>query len=263
MISELKKHPNFTIISSIFLFYFIYDLWWVLNNSLPPTWDDSWHLMSSIQYYNILTHPTINIISDLVKVDWYYPPFYKFSTAFMYMLFGVSISTALMTNTIYFGILLISTYGIAKALFTPKTALISTILISLYPYTTNSHHIYLLDLGLTTMVALTIYTLLLTKSFSILKYSILFGIILGLAVLTKWTAIFFVAPPILYVAYKSFTTPTLCPSCGKPISINKCSNRCKKSARPHIPKVSNFLISSILSLVVASIWYIPNFEGAY
>jgi len=258
---ELKKRWDLVLIFALFLIYTIYDYFWIVRNTLPPTWDDAWHLMSSLNYYRILTNPSADMFEKLIHVDWYYPPFFKFSTAFFYMVFGTSITTALMTNVFYVGILLFSTYGIGKTLFNRETGVAAAIFVSMYPMVFNLQRVYLIDLSLTAMVTLSIYSLLLTKNFKDFRYSLIFGAILGITFLVKWTAVFFIAGPFIYIIYRSFfkvETPV----------TEKISKKRRKKLDSELSSIKNIqlkylILSSLVSILIASIWYLPNGEGAY
>lgn len=285
---ELKKRWDILIIFVLFSVFAIYDYSWIVRDTLPPRWDDAWHLMSSLNYYQILTNPSADMFEKLIHVDWYYPPFYKFSTAFLYMVFGTSITTAIMINVFYFGILLFSTYGIGKILFNRETGLLAAVLVSLYPIVFSYQRVYLLDLGLAVMVTLSIYLLLRTENFKSSRYSLAFGAVLGMSLLVKWTAVFFIAPPFMYTLYKSFFLKSkppaegVCEFCGKKISNkvsyatkNFCSVKCKKEwkqSRKEKPKetflfkdkrIINLIVASAAATIIAAIWYVPNGAGAY
>lgn len=258
--TELKKRWDILILSVLFIIFAAYDYIWIVNNNLPPTWDDAWHLMSSINYYRILVNPGFDMFDKLVHVDWYYPPFYKFSTAFLYMVFGVSIDTAIMTNIFYLGILIFSTYGIGKILFNRETGLLAAIIVSIYPAVFLYQHIYLLDLGLTAMVAFSCYLLLRTDNFTNRSYSIIFGAALGMTLLVKWTAVFFIMGPFIYTLYGSFkdTSPI-------PHKISKKQRRKHELEHTSLKnkKLQHLILTCITAALIASLWYVPNGAGAY
>lgn len=258
---ELKKRRDILIISALFIIYAVYDYLWITKNTLPPTWDDAWHLMSSLNYYRILTNPSFDMLEKLIHVDWYYPPFFKFSTAFLYMVFGTSITTALMTNVIYLGILLFSTYGIGKILFNRETRILAAAIVSMYPLVFNLQRIYLIDLALTSMITLSIYILLRTENFKNFRYSLILGAVLGMTLLTKWTAVFFIAGPFIYVLYLSFfKVDSLVPK-----KINNKQRKKIDSEKISIKKkqLMYVLLACFEAIFIASIWYIPNGAGAY
>ena len=197
------KRANLILLSIVSLVVVIYNTWWIYSNNLPPTWDDAWHLMSSMRYYFILTHPGLNMFEQMIQVDWYYPPFVKFSTAFVYMVLGVSVQSAIFTNIIYFLILFFSTYYIGCRLFNQETGVLAALLISLYPATQSMIKWYNLDFGMTSLIALSIALLLKSNGFKDTRYSILFGMVAGFSLLAKWTAAFFIAVPVLWSYYES------------------------------------------------------------
>jgi hypothetical protein len=104
-----------------------------------------------------------------------------------------------MINIVYFIILLIGVYFITKKVCNKKASLISIILLSLYPFIFGYSRIFMLDFPLTAVVALSICLLLYTDNFSNRKFSILFGISLGVGMLVKWTFIIFIFGPLCYV----------------------------------------------------------------
>ena len=244
-----ENRSDFVILTVLFLIYAIYDYIWLLKNSFPPGQDEAWHLMSSLYYYNILTSGSIgsilsiDTIQKIVNVEWYYPPFFKLFTAFVYIIVGsTSMTTAIMANVVFLGILLFSTYGIGKQLFGREVGLLAAIIVSIYSSVFAYETTYLIDFSLMAMITLSIYMLLCTKLFTDFRYSLAFGIIFGLTLLTKWTAIFFIIGPLVYTTYCSFDV-----------------NRKDDISR----KVIYIVLALISTVTIASIWYIPNGLTAY
>ncbi|MDD5472605.1 MAG: glycosyltransferase family 39 protein [Candidatus Methanoperedens sp.] len=272
----------------LFLLSALSDYIWLRLETEPPGWDEALHLTKSLQYYNILTNPGSDMISNLIQVDNYYPPFYHFSTVLTYFLFGTSMHAAISINIFYFGILLFSVYGIGKSLYNSETGLISVVLISLYPGIVGIRRFYLIEIALVATVALSVYLLLLSDHFKNRKYSIGFGIAFAISILTKWTAVFFIIGPLAFILYESFikngyffkkSMKNKCTYCGKEI-INKeityekglfCSSNCKnlwkKEQKKHINNRSNpginFLLMGAAALLLSLIWYAPHLSEVY
>jgi hypothetical protein len=266
----MSKRSEIIVISVLFSIFAIYNYWWLSKNSLPPSPDEAWHLMSSLYYYRIIVHflnypswDIVGMIEKLVNVEWYYPPFFKFSTAFLYMIFGTSIKVAILTNTIYLGILLFSTYGIGKILFdndndndndnSGRIGVLAAILVSMYPTIFGLQHYYLIDLSLIAMVTLSIYLLLCTRNFTSIRYSLIFGVILGLTLLVKWTAIFFIIGPIgciaVYIIYLLFFELT---------ENRRQFEVINKQIEVTRRQIIYLTFSIFVAIFIASIWYIPN-----
>jgi MFS family permease len=269
----------------LFLLGTFFDLIWLKLETVPPGWDEALHLTKSLEYYNILTNPGSGMISNLIQVDNYYPPFYHFSTIFSYFLFGTSVDAAISINIFYFGILLFSVYGISKYLHNKETGLLAAVFISLYPSMIGMRRFYLIEIALVATVALSIYLLLLSDHFKNRKYSIGFGIALAISILTKWTAVFFIIGPLAFVLYESFIkkpTKKNCTYCGKEI-INKetvhvhgkvsfCSSNCKKlwkkERKKHVNNARlnpwvNILLMGSAALLISLVWYAPHINEVY
>lgn len=225
----------------LFLISALSDYNWLSQENQPPSWDEALHLTKSLQYYNMLTALPPDIVSILINIDDYYPPFYHLSTTLTYSIFGTSMDSAIAINILYFLILLFSTYGIGKSLHSKQAGLIAAALISLFPVIVGMRRFYLIEPALISMVTLSIYLLLLTDHFKIRKYSLLFGTSVALALLTKWTAIFFIIGPLLAILYEYYKYRT-------------------ESAKPVI---INIILAVILTLSISLIWYYPHFSDVY
>lgn len=280
----------------LYLANVIYNYIWIVQDKKPPGWDDAAHLMLSLSYYQILANPGWDMIGKLVEVSSYYPPFYHFFTAFMYLLFGKSLDVALMTNSVFLGILLLSIFGIGKKIFNEETGLVAAVFISLYPSIFALERVYMLELPLVAMVALNVYFLLLTDHFKSLKFSIAFGFTTAIAILTKWTAVFFIIGPLFCIIHDTFSSITIeqriasrikfqriekvCQYCGKALKTNYiqhdgknfCSKECKKKWKlqskskknaSYFPRAVNLCLAILVSFIVASIWYIPHLNDVY
>jgi uncharacterized membrane protein len=160
-----------------------------------------------------------------------YPPLVRVLTIPFYAVFGRSTDTAVMVNGVFWIILIFSTYGIGKRIFSKNAGLLAAFLVSMYPITFGMSRQYFLDFALMAMVSLGVYTLLLTNSFTNKRNSVIFGIVFGLGMLTKWTFIFFIIGPLTYTMIK--------------IPIAK-----------HTSRYS--LHSLILATALTAAWYVPN-----
>lgn len=278
IIEFMKKdyHWAYALIITMVLANVVYDYHFLTKETAPQSWDQSRHLISSLSYYYILTSDLglSDKLSRMLAVDDYYPPFYHFSTVLMYSLFGdTHPGSAIMINAVYLGILVFSAYGIGKTLFSREVGLLTAFMVLMYPVTFDRQHEYMIELALIAFVSLSIYLLLRTEHFKRRIYSIGFGIAFGLSVLTKWTSLFFIIGPFIWISYESLV-PYLnkkskaCSFCGKAVEkpitdANKvfCSKHCrsayKKSPKPDAREQAliNLIIAGTVSLAVALPWY--------
>lgn len=281
ILDKAQKNKYLVAIILIFLLSALSDYMWLRHETEPPGWDESDHLTKSLEYYNILTNPGSGMISNLIQVDNYYPPFYHFSTALSYFLFGTSMHAAISINIFYFCILLFSVYGIGKYLYNKETGLLAAAFISLYPSMVGMRRYYLIEIALIATVALSIYLLLLSDHFRNKKYSIGFGIAFAVSILTKWTALFFIIGPLGLVLYESFikASKKICTYCGKEVTNKKftygkesfCSSNCKnlwkkgqkKNVRIGSTPGINVILMGAAVLFLSLIWYAPHISEVY
>lgn len=259
MLKEIRLSLMQKYIISFFLIIAMFDLWWIFKDHHMFTWDQAYHMMSSIRYERLLS--SFNF-SELSMVDWYYPPFFKMVSAFLYIIFGFSEDIALATNIIFIGILLGSIYGIGSKMHSQKAGVLAAVLVISYPIIFNQHLDYLLDVSLTAMIVLSFYLLLLSNNFSNYKYSILFGVVAGLSFLTKWTAFEYIGVFVGYTFLKILLTKFNFDDIKnkKPKLRQKAIEEFKDNKNRQITVLFFVLI---ISFIFSAWWYIPNGEKAF
>lgn len=198
------------IISAVNIYYI------TISDQEPPKWDEAVHLKDSFVYYNIISDPSqlsISVIKEiinksenypLIRPSGYYPPLVPIVTSLLYLMFGMSENTAVMSNAVFLLVLVFSVYGIGRILIDRTVGLFASLILLLSPIILQHSVIYYLDLPLTAMSALAVYTLLKTEYFTNTRYSFIAGICFGSGMLTKWTFLFFIAGPLTYLICKSY-----------------------------------------------------------
>jgi len=170
------------------------NLLWLSKEPRPPHWDMARHLGDSLIYLNTfqLSHPLLPI-----ETYTYYPPFTYWVTDLFYAFLGTGLWVAILSNAVFIAILAFASYGIGKSLWNRRIGLLSAIFVLTTPVMVSNFKEYMLDAPLTAMVALGLYLLIRTESFSRRRPSVLFGAACGLGLLTKWTFPFFLALPLV------------------------------------------------------------------
>jgi len=147
-----------------------------------------------------------------------------------------------MSNVIFLSILNFSVYKIGTLMFDRNIGLLASLLILLFPVILQHSIIYYLDLPLTALTALSLFTILKTDYFRDTKFSVIAGVCFGLGMLTKWTFLFFILGPLSYTIVKAFTI----------VSVEKGS----KSFFPQ-KSFKNIILFIILSIVIFGPYYFP------
>ena len=236
------------------------NIYYIVLDQEPQAWDQALHMTYSYIYYKLIS--TFHF-GQIIHVSNYYPPFFHLSSVPLYFMFGFSEDVAVYVNIIYYLILVFSVYNIAKYLWGREAGIVAAILVSFYPALIRLQREYLLDFALTSIVSLSIYFFMKSKNFNSIKYSILFGITLGLAQLLKWNAFIFILPIVAI----SLLPIMFCEYCGKLINggykvgmLKFCSKKHAKMYEVQCKgnRVLNALISFSLAFIIAAWWYIPN-----
>jgi len=186
-----------------FLYLVAANLTWIARDTRPPFWDMAIHQSSALRIYEAFANLGIRAIATLPSLTGSYPPLYQSIVAVFYAAFGRSVDAAQSANLFAIALLLVATYELGRTLLTPLAAAAAAVLVNFYPYLAWLSRETLIDYWLTTMVALAIWMLVRTNEFSDRQRSLVFGVVCGLGMLTKWTFIFFVALPALWYARKN------------------------------------------------------------
>jgi len=144
-------------------------------------------------------------------------------------------------NIVYIVIALIGVYLIAKKTSDEKSALLSVLFISLYPAIYGLSRMFILEFGEMAFLCVSIALLVHTEYFRIRKYSVLFGIISGVGMLTQEPFITFLIGPLLYVVAMAFVSGLKEGRGGALVS-----------------RFTNICISMVLLLAISGNYYLLN-----
>lgn len=229
------KKTHFLIIAGLFLLYGITNYFWLLQNKLL-SYDEGIHLWTSLRFVRAFIQPAHNILYELFHANTtHWPPLFYFIAGLFNLVFGASYVASVMTNMLFFFLLIVSLYLIGKKIYTPEIGILSSVIVSLYPIVYGHSRLFQLDFALTAVVTFSIYCLISTDRFKNLRWSIIFAVSAGLGMLIKWSYLFFVGPLFLY------------------ISISALRDINKKEALNRAGKV--FLVLSI-ALLTGPAWYL-------
>ncbi len=221
--SSFNRFYRLGILGIIWLLGGISDRLWLNIDRSVPAWDQADYLNGVLNYWNALQQP------EWFNFDWWrsfwllsnkIPPLHYIITAPFFNLFGTTADAAMLVMILYSAILLTSVYGLGVILFNPTIGLwaagICQLLPGLYYYRLE----FLLDYPLTAMVTASFWLLTVWNVYRLIssngcsrtaltgfnRYhfrgwicSLLFGVSLGLALMLKQTALFFLFLPILWV----------------------------------------------------------------
>ncbi|MFC1666684.1 ArnT family glycosyltransferase [Candidatus Omnitrophota bacterium] len=226
----------------------IISLFHIVNNSIVlhqdqsvPVYDRASHILSGYEIYkdyNIVSpHGLQKAYSYFYNIaGGYYPPFFYLTSAPLFYLVALNSDFALYANILYLFILMFSVYGIGKNLYDSKVGVLSAFVVSMFPGIFAFSRVAFLELPLTAMVTLSIFLLLSTEHFRKRWLSFLFGLSIGLGMLTKWSFVVYVIGVLVYYVF---------------ISIKDNPEDRKKF-------LLNISLALFIAFIVSAPWYIAN-----
>src|SRR2546425_637045 len=175
----------------------------------PPGWDQSVHLRDSLVYERILRHPSM--LADgvfgailhgsedfpLLTPSGYYPPLVPGITALLYRVAGRSYETAMATQVLFLVLLVFGTWALGNRLLGAPVGLAAGLMLLAAPGIRLNAEEYMLDLPLASMVVVSVWALLASDGFARRDRSLVFGVLAGAGMLTKWTFFLFLAQPVV------------------------------------------------------------------
>ena len=196
------------VIAAVTMFWFSFDYHF-------PNQDEAEHIMNSIAAKDLLRHChplSSHWWHQVLSINCYYPPAAYLVNGFFLLLFGTSRFTEQLSLTFFTGLMTVSIYGIVRLLSGGRlAACISACCIALYPLIIKLSHSFFLDLPEVAMTALALMTLLWWSQSPVPKWrrTILTGVIIGLACLTKQLVAAYLLPVALYflVVYSGLAYP--------------------------------------------------------
>lgn len=216
---------------------------WLRTNVVILAWDRPRHLIESLVYNDILRQVTLRSMFEAWTHSGYYPPLFHWAMVGFYKVFGVSMDVAAAVNTLFLIVLLVAAYGIGRRIGGKGVGLLCAFLTSTLPMIFAMSRYTYIEFSLTAMVALSIWLLLLSEGFGHRTYSLLFGLSVGLGLLTKWTYVLFVFPALVVVLLRA----------GLWSELSKGLRSLRLDARW-------VAIAATSAIVLTLVWYVPNLD---
>ncbi|NEP25135.1 MAG: phospholipid carrier-dependent glycosyltransferase [Moorea sp. SIO3I6] len=192
-------------------------IWFALDHSVPA-WDQADYLTGSLNYWQALQHPqwfSGEWWSSFWAISSKVPPLTYIIAAMVQQLFGTGAELATIALVLCSGVLIASVYGLGLVLFNRRVGLWAAGLVMLLPGLYRYRLEFLLDYPLTTVVSLCFWSLTVWWSLGRAKtplsrttvrqgwlWGLGFGVCLGLALLVKQTALFFLFVPIAWAGIR-------------------------------------------------------------
>ncbi len=178
-------------------------LWfWSHRETRPLAWDQSIHTKIAWMYQDRLSKKTDDAL--FAPVDMNYPPAFHLSLMEALRFVRDPAHAGAAVNAVWMIILVFSVYGMGRKLMGAWEGAAAAGIVMCYPVVIDMLRDTMIDFSLMGWVALAMFCLVMSDSFARAGWSILFGFALAGGMLTKWTALGYVAGPLAYAALCAF-----------------------------------------------------------
>ena len=180
---------------------------WIILDKDVPAWDQAEHLSYSMNHWWLLSHSnwlSTEGMRHLWMLSPKYPPVFYLVTAGVHMLLGPGSDQAIVANGVFALLLLFTTYGVGRHLFSPQIGLWAAALCLLMPRLIQLGLDYQLDYAVTALVMVSFWCLTVWRDaaqrWQQWLWILAFGGSFGLALMTKQSAVLFLAVPLAWVS---------------------------------------------------------------
>ena len=175
-----------------------HNAWWISLDQLALRGDHGELLKSAHTNFRDLME--LDLFLWLFNTNTSYPPLGNIVSSLLSAVFGFSVFGARLSQVFFLGVLLIATYALGRRAFDWRVGLASAYFAVTNPLAAYFGHEYFLDVPLAAMVTLALFLLFHADRFRRHGPSLLFGLALGLAALTKWTFVLYLLGAALWLA---------------------------------------------------------------
>lgn len=256
-------HP-WLYLSILFCFVTLHNAWWLYCDRVDPAWDEANYLLNSLAAYDELNANGIKALWKLYFQSLELRPtflFVVFSLPF-YAMFGTTADVAILsTNSIFYSIIIISTFFLARHLFETRTALLATFVTALSPEVSALSRIYWPHLSVVAVASLGTYFLLKSEGLSRTFPSLYFGTTLGVGLMMRPVyPVLFLLPPLIWVIANGLF-------CGTTIDFISAVKRSDPSvfqrlrSNIYICLIGRALPALLLVLIIAGPFYLPKLSS--
>jgi 4-amino-4-deoxy-L-arabinose transferase-like glycosyltransferase len=157
--------------------------WWLTQDRSIPIYDAGYHLLTAVEYHGMLrtgnllgpvTHPTL------------YPPVAPIVGALAMFVGGVDVASPIIGENVFFlSLLALGVYQTGKLVFSPKAGMLAVVFTLGTPLLISLSHVFMLDVPVTALVAVSIWLILASEDFRRTGTSVLAGVVVGVGVNVK------------------------------------------------------------------------------
>ncbi|MEK7517284.1 MAG: glycosyltransferase family 39 protein [Patescibacteria group bacterium] len=170
-----------------------------------PEWDEQHYMRMATEFYRLIKYNlSPNTLHEMLQVVPFRQIGYPLLIVPFLFAFGLSNSYfwGIFTNGLLYIVSIFGIYFLARNFVSKLASFMAAFIFAFYGWTLLHVHLTYSETATSAFCILIILFLIKSNYFQSRKYSILFGLSLGLGLLIKWIVIVYVFGPLLYVLYQ-------------------------------------------------------------
>jgi len=170
-----------------------------------PEWDEQHYMRMSTEFYRLIKyHLSFNTPYEMLQIVPFRQPGYPLLILPFLFLFGLSNAYfwGIFTNSLLYIATIFGIYFVARNFLSELSAFLAAFIFAFYGWTLLHLHLTYSETASSAFIIWTILFLIKSNLFRNKKYSILFGVFLGLGLLVRWIIVLYIFAPLIYVFYQ-------------------------------------------------------------
>jgi dolichyl-phosphate-mannose-protein mannosyltransferase len=173
---------------------------WLFADARPLAWDESIHYMGAVGYFKVLQQGGWGLLNNLLYLSDFYPPLTEFVASLFFLITKPSADVAAFLDVFFIGGIVWILFLLGRKTFGLETGILAGYVFAASSSVIIQSKVFMLDLSLAFFVILGFYAFLSSESFLRKRWVIIYGVVFGLSMLNKWSALFFLFLPPLILA---------------------------------------------------------------
>lgn len=172
-----------------------------------PEWDEQHYMRMATEFYRLIKyHLSWSTPYEMLQIVPFRQPGYPLIILPFLFLFGLSKAyfLGIFTNGLLYIATIFGIYFLSRNFLNKFASFLSALIFSFYGWTLLHLHLTYSETASSAFIVWTIFFLIKSNLFQNKKYSLLFGIFLGLGLLVRWIIILYIFAPLLYVFFLIF-----------------------------------------------------------
>jgi len=204
-------------------------------------WDESGYISIALNNSHALSADGPFSLVSTVLEQGVQAPFVPLSAVPFNVIFGSGVDASLVVEPVFFAVLVLATYAVARRLTTPWWALLAAFVVATAPVVSDYTRIFHFSVPAAAFLVSALWALMKSEGLTRRRWAIVCGLLLGLMVLSRSMTIGYL--------------PGFAAAAALPILFGG----------EWRPRLVNFVLLCASGAVLAALWYLPNAEsvGSY